>query len=71
MARLTRNDVQLGGKAGRGHPACRLLLDREGQLLLIGVDDEDRQQLAGCVSLAFSLTPWRSPGISEKLSPAL
>ena len=26
---------------------------------------------AGLVVLPFALTPWRSPGISEKLSPAL
>jgi hypothetical protein len=28
------------------------------------------RSLAGFVSLALALTPWRSPGISEKLSPA-
>jgi hypothetical protein len=28
------------------------------------------RSLAGFVSLAFALTPWRSPGISEKLCPA-
>jgi hypothetical protein len=27
--------------------------------------------LAGCVLLALALTPWRSPGSSEKLCPAL
>src|SRR3954451_18820068 len=29
------------------------------------------RSLAGSVSLALALTPWRSPGSSEKLSPAL
>jgi len=28
------------------------------------------RSLAGCVSLALALTPWRSPGSSEKLCPA-
>jgi hypothetical protein len=28
-------------------------------------------RLAGSVSLALALTPWRSPGTSEKFSPAL
>jgi hypothetical protein len=28
------------------------------------------RSLAGFVSLAFALTPWRSPGSSEKLCPA-
>ena len=29
------------------------------------------RSLAGCVSLAFALTLWRSPGNSEKLCPAV
>ena len=29
------------------------------------------RSLAGLVSLAFALTPWRSPGSSEKLCPAV
>src|SRR5215472_18826516 len=29
------------------------------------------RSLAGLVSLALALTPWRSPGSSEKLCPAL
>jgi hypothetical protein len=29
------------------------------------------RSLAGCVLLALALTPWRSPGSSEKLCPAL
>src|SRR5262245_45249801 len=29
------------------------------------------RSLAGLVLLAFALTPWRSPGSSEKLCPAL
>lgn len=29
------------------------------------------RSLAGSVSLALALTPWRSPGSSEKLCPAL
>jgi hypothetical protein len=45
--------------------------ERDRQFRLVRVDHEHRQELAGFVLLALALTPWRSPGGSDQLSPAL
>jgi hypothetical protein len=41
-----------------------VLLERGGQVFVVGVDDEDREQLCGAVILAFRLTRWLELGVS-------
>jgi hypothetical protein len=46
------------------------LFDGRGQRVVIGVEDEDGEQLCRLVSLALRLIEWIAPGGSDQLSPA-
>src|SRR5262245_25115020 len=67
---LSRSRVSMETPAHRPTPSMLCLLERGGQVFVVGVDDKDREQLAGAVVLAFRLTRWMAPGVSYQLSPA-
>src|SRR5579872_3514119 len=62
---------------GRDRPACRVAATQlqlpSGVVSSVSFESTTNtaRSLAGFVLLALALTAWRSPGISEKLCPAL